>query len=184
MTVRFTPTAGTATSTVNLGFAVDGMAPLEWRNQTMQPLFVELSYLNDHDGNGWRWHADVRGRRVNRGGRLGAFDAEVWFTSHPRHSDRVPDEIRELAEAHMPDAPEVPPSHHDPRVGMTVLGREAKRVGMWIGRVPVRERVAHLGGLQVSLDAVDPEDCGRFGMSEGMRRSILEFVPNTTEGRE
>lgn len=181
MTVEFTPTAGIATSTVNLGFAVDGMAPLPWRGrQMMQPLFVELSYLNDHDGQGWRWHADVRGRRINQGGRLGAFDAQIWFTSHSRRLEAVPAEVRELAETNTPGAPEVPQSHRDPRRGMVELARHGEpRTGTWVGRVPVREQVVHLGGHQVSLEAVDPQDCGRFGMSHGMgRRSIVEFVPD------
>lgn len=171
MTGRIVPTVATANSVVSLGFTLNDFAPMPWSgrggSRKFLPLFAEVRYTNEHDGQGWTWSVIVRGRRINQGGKLGAFDASAWFSSHPRAVHEVPVELRALAAEYMPGIPAVPASHgHAGAIGKD----EARgRTGTWLG-VPVQIRMVSYSG-DVVMDYLD-------GTTAGVRRSLLEFVPD------
>lgn len=142
--VKIEPATGTAVSVVKLGFVLRNADPMvQDSRRRFHPEFLEIRYQNDHDGNGWSWMATVRGRRINKGGRLGAADAYTWFHSRRsgRYGQTMPEWVLDTVARNMPGKPELPASHPDARQSVK-LGRSV--TGMWRGRVQVTAGTADL----------------------------------------
>lgn len=179
--VRTEPTMAIATSSVRIGFVLHEIGPQPWQgDKKFLPDFLEIRYSNSYDGQGWRWSADLRGRRVNAGRKLGAADASVWFTDRADRFSTAPDWVREIAEAHRPVEAGMPSTHRAVRPSATTdRGKGGgQHYGVWRGRYPVRVQFVSLGGDEIVMSPLDAQG---DGVVTDRRRSLLEFVPDTTE---
>lgn len=175
--VKIEPTAATSTSSVHLGFVLRDAEPMPWRDRVLfQPEFLEVRYFNHHTGEGWSWSADIRGRRINGNGRLGAPDASLWFTDSERWAV-PPTWVRETAEANMPGEDITGFMGSWTNTAVTLGDQEGSKgmAGMWRGRYPVRLMWVRGVTDEVRLEAVDPGDARLVGSRS---YSVVEFVPD------
>lgn len=178
--VKTEPTTATATSTVRVGFVVREIDPQPWQgNKMFLPDFLEIRYHNDYDGKGWRWSADLRGRRINAGHRLGAADANAWFSDRTDRFSTTPNWVREIAEANRPTEAGVPSTHPDARTRLADVDlRKDVLYGTWRGRFPVLVRHVSIMGDEIVLTATDTRG---DAVVTDRRRSLLEFVPDPVD---
>lgn len=179
--VQIEPSAQVASNTVHRGFVVRDAGAMPWRDdKLMQPEFLEVRYTDNHNGEGWRWTAELRGRRVNAGGKLGAADASLWFGDHGRIGT-PPTWVTETVLEHMPA--EVDGSiaaWSDSRVPLEPWDGSKGTPGVWRGRHRVVLQNLRPGPDEVAMTSEDPQ-------VERLLKSryypVVEFVPNEAADR-
>lgn len=179
--VHIEPTAQIASTVVRRGFVLTDAEPMKWHgDRVFRPDFLEIRYVNDHNGEGWHWSAEVRGRRVKKGGALGAADADLWFSDRKRFADSVPTWVRETAEANTPgDTIAAVADWADARETLEPWDGSSGVTGTWRGRIPVTVLHVQSATNEITLGAVNPADAPLFNTR---RYSLVEFAPDGAKG--